>query len=130
MNLLGIDPGTKHLGLALADGPLAHPLPSHSHLSLSDSAIYLSSLVKLHQVDKVVIGLPEGKIASFARSLSKELKKHLPSKVQLVFHPETLSTYETLNKLREVGASRKKLKDEHSYAACLILEDYLEETSL
>jgi len=46
--------------------------------------------------------------------------------IPVVYYPETLSTQEAIAALREGGASRAKLKNDHTYAACLILEDYLE----
>ena len=48
------------------------------------------------------------------------------SGLPVTLHPETLSSKEAISKLAAVGASRAKKKNDHAYAACLILEDYLE----
>lgn len=126
MTYLAIDVGSQHLGLALADGPLARPLPSQRHHSLSASAANILELAKDHQAKTIIIGLPQGEIARLARALAARLTKLSP--LPIVLHDESLTTHEALHKLREGGAKRRKLKNEHSYAACLILEDYLEST--
>jgi putative transcription antitermination factor YqgF len=124
VSVLGVDLGTKHIGLALADGPLARPLTSLRHRSLSETAVRLAHLAQSHGVTTIVLGLPDGQLAAMAESLTDELKKR--TDIFVVTHPETLSTKEALAKLRQAGAKRRKLRDEHSFAACLILEDYLE----
>lgn len=124
MTTLGVDVGTKHFGLALADGPLAIPLPSFQAESLPQAAHRLATLIKKHQVKTVVLGLPEGQLAQTVHLLISDLQPLTAA--NLLTHPETLSTKEALAKLRSGGAKRRKLKNDHSYAACLILEDYLE----
>jgi len=126
MIYLGVDVGFKHFGIALADGPLARPLPSFTHHSVEDSVAHLLSLASDNDVDTIVLGLPEGKVADLVNSLHTSLTR--VSSLTVALHSESLSTKEAVSKLREVGASRKKLQNDHSYAACLILEDYLEST--
>lgn len=122
---LSIDYGLSHLGLATGEHTLATPLPSLSN----DSTIFLrlSSLISQHGITHIICGFPEGQLAPKIRTFAKEL--HLATGIPVILHPETLSTQEAIAKLRESGASRAKLKDDHSYAACLILEDYLELTA-
>ena len=123
---LGIDYGTNHIGLATSEHILATPLPSLSN----DSTIFLrlSSLVSQHGITHIICGLPEGQLASKITIFAKELYR--TTGISVILHPETLSTQEAIAKLRESGASRTKLKDDHAYAACLILEDYLEYVTL
>lgn len=124
---LGVDVGFKHFGLALADGPLARPLPPLLHHSLAATVTRLLALADDHAVNAIVLGLPEGKVATLVRSLRDSLSRLSP--LPVILHPETLSTKEALVKLRQVGAKRAKLRANDSYAACLILEDYLESIS-
>lgn len=124
MTYLGVDVGFKHFGLALADGPLARPLPSLKHHSLKSTAAMLSELAKDHGVGTIVLGLPEGKVATLVQALAQELSAL--GDFRIVLHDESLTTKDALAKLRSAGAKRAKLKNEHSYVACLILEDYLE----
>lgn len=121
---LGIDYGLSHLGLAIADGPLAKPLFSLKLTNPVDTLGKLISVIKQYRIDVIVLGLPEGKLASDVKSFALSLKH--ASSLPVYYHPETLSTKEAHNLLRALGASRKKLKNDHVYAACLILEAYLE----
>lgn len=121
---MGIDYGTKHLGLALADGPLARPLTTLDNYHPVDVFSLLGKLIGEHGVGGIVIGLPEGPMDAQVQSFGKRLEElvHIP----VVYHPETLSTHEAIAGLTAAGAGAKKLKNDHVYAACLILEDYLE----
>lgn len=122
---LSIDYGLSHLGLATSEHTLATPLSS----LVNDSTLIsrLASIVFKEGITHIICGFPEGQLAPKIRTFAKEL--HLATGIPVICHPETLSTQEAIAKLRESGASRAKLKDDHSYAACLILEDYLELTA-
>lgn len=119
---LGIDYGLSHLGLALAESSLATPIKSLSN----DSALIsnLSSLVKEHQVSAIVCGIPEGKLVPIIQKFASDLEA--ATNLPVILHPETLSTQEAKQKLIESGANKTKRRNDHAYAACLILEDYLE----
>lgn len=119
---LGIDFGTAHIGLAFSEHMLATPLPS-----LQNDAALISSLTSLIQkegITEIICGIPEGVIAPQVAAFAAKLK--LAVGLPVILHPETLSTKAAIAGLREVGAPIKKLKNDHAYAACLILEDYLE----
>lgn len=119
---LGIDYGAAHIGLATSEHKLATPLPSLPN----DPAIVLrlSSIISKHDITHIICGIPEGKLVEQVVLFAQKLRAttHLP----VMLHQETLSTQEATHKLKEAGASRAKRRDDHAYAACLILEDYLE----
>lgn len=121
---LGIDYGLAHIGLATSEHTLATPLPSLPH----DSHLFsqLSALIREQGITSIVCGIPEGilapKVTLFARNLEHQ------TGIKVILHQETLSSYEAKQKLHEIGASLFKKKNDHAYAACLILEDYLELT--
>lgn len=119
---LGIDYGLSHLGLALAETNLATPLPSISN----DPALFsrLSSLISKLGVTTIVCGLPDGKLEPIIQQFATDLERLTGIKV--ILHPETLTTQEAKQKLRQGSARKSKRRDDHAYAACLILEDYLE----
>lgn len=121
---LGVDVGEHNYGLAVATGPLATPLPPIHPESVQEAASIITRTADSHSASIVVLGMPSGKI----ESLVKELQHILTDKfsLQVVLHSESLSTHDARIKLREIGAKRSKLKNDHSYAATLILEDYLE----
>lgn len=119
---LGIDYGEAHLGFAYASSSLATPLPPLPNNARLLSAI--ATLVNKYSITAIVLGLPEGrlkaKVISFASTLGEAT--HLP----VYLHDETLTTHDALAALRLVGAKRQKLKNEHSYAAAHLLDDYLD----
>lgn len=119
---LGIDYGLRHIGLATAETTLATPLIS---LSVGpDLLSRLTSIIQKEGITSIVCGLPEGKLVPLVKSFATRL--HELTNLKVILHPETLSTQEAVAGLRESGASRAKLQNDHVYASCLILEDYLD----
>ncbi|MFC1790151.1 Holliday junction resolvase RuvX [Patescibacteria group bacterium] len=123
MVYLGIDYGLKRVGLALAEGTLASPL----EVLKNDNKLCEKVAKRCSQlgVEKVVIGLPEGKIALKVRNFAHQLERQLALPID--FEPETLTTQEAIAKMIESGKSRKsRQQDKDSWAAALILQNYLE----
>lgn len=119
---LGIDYGLAHIGLATSEHTLATPLPS-----LANDQAMISRIAKIvlqEGITHIVCGIPEGKLVPQIEKFAKKLEE--VTKVLVTLHPETLSTQDVMQKLHESGASLGKKKNDHAYAACLILEDYLE----
>ncbi|MDD2758285.1 MAG: Holliday junction resolvase RuvX [Patescibacteria group bacterium] len=56
MNILGIDYGTKNIGLAWCDTGLGMPLPFGVVKNIND----ITKIIKEEKIDKVVVGLPVG----------------------------------------------------------------------
>jgi len=122
MKYLGIDYGLAHIGLATSEATLATPLPS---IKNDDKLIpHLLNIVKSEGITSIVCGIPEGRLEPVIEKFADSLK--IASDIPVILHKETLSTQEATQKLRAIGAKRSKLKDDHAYSACLILEDYLE----
>lgn len=122
---LGLDYGLSHIGLSTSEHMLATPLSSlHNDTTIISR---LASIVSKEGITEIICGIPEGKLVEEIEKFAKELENNTGIKVKL--HPETLSTQEAISHLRQAGASLKKLKNDHAYAACLILEDYLEFTA-
>jgi len=124
MKYLGIDFGLKHVGLAVADGPLAEPFGEKKYSQQGKLFNYLNSLIIKQQIDKIVIGLPEGKLAGAVKNFGKKLTELTGREV--FFQDETLSTQEAKLKLIAAHAPQKKRRFDHSAAAALILQDYLD----
>lgn len=119
---LGIDYGLVHIGLATSEAVLATPLASlHND---ADLFAKLNKVIKGEGITDIVCGIPEGKLAPIIEKFALDLREF--SGLPVTLHPETLSSQEAISKLAAVGASRAKKKNDHAYAACLILEDYLE----
>ena len=94
---LGIDYGLSHLGLALAESNLATPLPS---LSNNESLFSnLGVIIAKQGITTIVCGIPEGKLVPTIQKFAHDLQGK--TGVKVVLHPETLSTQEAKQKLRE-----------------------------
>lgn len=119
MKYLAIDFGRRHLGLALADGPLAEPLGE----KINNDTLYpyLENLIEAEKIDKVVIGLPEGRLAGEVKEFGARLVG-----AEVVYQDETLTSQEAKAKLLAAGAPQKKRRRDHRAAAALILQEYLD----
>ena len=124
MRYLGIDFGLRHVGLALADGPLAEPLGEKKYTMLSELFNYLKRLGEEQEIDKIIIGLPEGKMAETIRKFGTELAELTGREV--IYQDETLSSWEAKSKLLAAGVPQKKRRLDHQAAAALILQNFLD----
>ena len=135
MRYLGLDLGTRTLGLALSDvtGTIASPLKTiRFEEGNYDSLLpQLKDLVTEYQVEKLVLGLPKnmnnsiGERAETTQNKKKKLEEYLGKKV--VMQDERLSTVEATNYMLAADISRKKRKKKvDSLAANIILQTYLD----
>ncbi len=124
--ILGIDYGKSKIGLAIAESSLATPLYS---LNNNDQLMSnLSALVKQEQITLIVCGMPEGPLVAEIEEFARKLE--VATNIKVILHPETLSSQDAIRLLREGNANRSKLKNDHMYAAALILEDYWDQNSV
>ena len=119
---LGIDFGLAHVGLATSEHMLATPLPSlHNNKNLLSNIV---AVVRGEGITTIVCGIPEGKLAPKVEQFAADLRS--ATGLPVILHQETLSSHDAKFKLHEAHASLAKKKNDHAYAACLILEDYLD----
>lgn len=123
MSILAIDFGTKRIGLAISEGFLAQPFG----VLQNDKSFFpeLKRICSKNNVEKIVVGLPEGqlvgKILRFAKTLGKELR------VQVELESEILTTETAKRMLIEAKKSQKfRKKSLDAAAACLILQHHLD----
>ena len=127
MNYLGLDYGTKHIGVALATGPLAEPLIT---IPPSKALKLIAELVKKYDISEIVIGQPD-------KVLKLEFKKfvnYLLAKRETRFEivncelkivDETLSSMDARQSLLHTTQKRRRT-GEHSAAASIILQNWLD----
>ena len=123
--VLGIDYGKKKIGLAYATTTLAEVYGVIRYKKVDEAIKKIKRVIEKEKVDKIVIGISEGKMAKETKRFGRKLEKetHLP----VVFQDETLSTKEAQALSIEAGIRRKKRKQlEDAYAAAVILQDYLD----
>jgi putative Holliday junction resolvase len=131
--LLGLDLGTKTIGMALSDvtRSVATPLRTLKRGKFTADAKEIAQVVELNQVGALVIGLPlnldgsEGPRAQSTRAFARNLAGHLG--VPIVFWDERLSTAAVERHLIEADASRKRRAEViDRMAAAYILQGALE----
>jgi putative holliday junction resolvase len=120
---LGVDFGLKRIGLAISEGQLASPLKIIVVFSLNDALTKIKKEVKASNIDKIVVGLPEGETGKAAEKFINGLKRE---KLDVEAADETLSTQDTTQLLIEMGLSKKKRAETDAYAAAAILQNYLD----
>jgi len=119
MNYLGLDYGAKHIGVAIATGPLAEPLTTIP----TDKSIHLiKSLVDKHAIRGLVIGVSEDSAHPTVHELVRQLS-FLKLPVYLV--DETLTSHDARQALLHTTPSRRK-DLEHAVSAALILQSWLD----
>ena len=132
MRYLGLDLGTKTLGLAISDklGTISSP---YKVLRYSDINLLIEELLKIineKEIDELVLGLPKNMNGSlgFAAERSTQFKELLETKTNMPIHlvDERLSTVEAERVLIAADISRKKRKTViDGMAASIILDTYL-----
>ena len=134
--LLGLDLGTKTIGLALSDISriVATPLETIKRTKFTKDAERLLEICEEHSVSALVIGLPlnldgsEGPRSQATRAFARNLsgKTDLP----MVFWDERLSTVAVERTLLEADASRKRRAEViDKMAAGFILQGALDRLS-
>ncbi len=131
--LLGLDVGTKTIGLALSDvmRQIATPLETIRRTKFKADAERLLQLAQEHGVGGLVIGLPvnldgsEGPRAQSTRAFARNLAPL--SDVPMAFWDERLSTAAAERALLEADASRKRRAEViDKMAAAYILQGALD----
>ena len=135
--LLGIDFGTRRIGLALSDptGTLASPLPFLENTGIPEVVSKLKELVQSHGVETVVVGLPRnmdgtyGPSADKVREFISQIRPQLPAKI--VTQDERLTTAQASRDLSQIGLSQRELRKKvDSSSASLILQQFLDRNHL
>lgn len=133
MKYLGLDLGTKTLGLALSDklGIISSPYKTLFYNDYKDLILELKNIIQCEQVDALVLGMPKnmnnsiGKRAEETLNFSNLLQNEISLPLYLV--DERLSTVEAENLLISGDVRRKNRKKViDSIAASIILETFLE----
>ena len=112
--LLGLDVGTKTVGLALSDvtRAIATPYDTIRRTKFTADAKLIQEAIEKNQVGALVIGLPinldgsEGPRAQSTRAFARNLARHVA--VPIAFWDERLSTAAVERHLIEADASRKR----------------------
>jgi putative Holliday junction resolvase len=129
MRYLGIDYGTKKIGLALSDESAGFAFPYSIILKsvICEAVSEIKKVCDEHGVEKIVLGKPElfnikdDKIVNKIEKFKQELEKEIG--LPVVFENEALTTQQAK---RPFDNARKKPKHVDASAAALILQSYLD----
>ena len=133
MRYLGLDLGTKTLGLAISDrtGIIASFYDSFRYVDEDELIAKIDSIVKKESIDVLVLGLPRNMDGSlgFRAEETLEFKKKLEEVVgrEVLLQDERLTTRVATDVLIDADMSRKKRKKViDGVSAVVILQSYLD----
>ncbi|MDP3503710.1 MAG: Holliday junction resolvase RuvX [Myxococcales bacterium] len=133
MRAMGLDVGTKTVGVAVADelGITAQPITVVRRSNLKADLAELIRLAAERSVDRFVVGLPlnmdgsEGPRAQATRKFGDALAK--ASNLLIIYQDERLTTVAAERSLLEADVSRQKRREViDQVAASLILQGWLD----
>lgn len=135
MRYLGLDLGTRTLGIAMSDTSCTIATP-YTILRFNDGEHYstfeeIKKIVLEYNVSKIILGFPKNmnNTVGDRGNMTIEFKEKLSQYLQLevVLQDERLSTVEATHYMLEADMSRKKRKKKiDSLAASIILQTYLD----
>lgn len=123
MQYLGIDFGLKRVGLAISEGNIASPLKTLAVKNFSDALEKVIEIAQKMEPEKIVVGLPEGKIGQTVKGFIKALKRE---GFDILEADETLSSQQAISKMIELNIPRQKRKITDDIAAAIILQNWLD----
>lgn len=135
MRYLGLDLGTRTLGIAISDTTLtiASVYKTIRFEEKNYDVLFpeLKEIVDKENITKIILGLPKNMNNSlgFRAEETIEFKQKLEEylNMEVVLQDERLTTVEATNYLLEANVSRKKRKKKvDSIAANIILQSYLD----
>ena len=136
MRIMGLDLGSKTVGVAVSDSLLltAQPLEiirRKDENKLRQTLARIEALIEEYEVQEIVLGLPKNMNATegVRVELTQEFREKLERRTGLPVHmwDERLTTVAADKAMMEAGVRREKRKDYvDMIAATLILQGYLD----
>ncbi|MDO5564823.1 MAG: Holliday junction resolvase RuvX [Eubacteriales bacterium] len=137
MKILGIDYGSKTIGLAIYDSSVDFYYPLRTLLRARENVLRknineLSQIIVNECIEQIIIGLPlsmDGHIGErvfFVKEFAKKLSTKISDNIEIKFMDERLSTKEAKELLVKRGIKSNNIKEKiDGVAAIVILKDYL-----
>ncbi len=137
MRIIGLDYGSKTVGVAMSDpsGFLASPVETikrEEEVNLKQTVRRIRTLCEENEVRTIVLGLPKNMNGSLGARAEKTLafQKRLQRdlyQIEILLWDERLTTRQAEQPMIEAGMDRKKRKEVvDQLAAVLILQSYLD----
>jgi len=124
MNYLGIDYGTKNVGIAFSEGSIATAQTTIGYKSLDSLASQIHELATQKKISVVVVGYPEGDNRSSIDGLINRLKE---KGLVIVTVDESLTTWQVYQDATRANIKASKVRlTVDAQAAANILQIYLD----
>ncbi len=123
MKYLSVDFGLRRIGLATSEGEIASPLDTIRVKGLRDAAQKVSEFAKSQEFNKIVVGLPEGKMGQTVLGFVKALKK---KGFDVDTADETLSSKIATQRMLEQNIPQRARRINDATAAAIILQNFLD----
>jgi putative Holliday junction resolvase len=134
MRIMGLDIGTRTIGIAISDelGITAQGLKTLRRKSMEEDFKEIAAIIRQFEIEKIIVGLPQNMDGTLGRQAEKVLKwtEALRDKIEIsvATWDERLSTVGASRVLLEADLSRRKRKKViDKVAAVLILQGYLDQ---
>lgn len=139
MRIIGLDYGTKTVGVAVSDALMitAQPLETIERKSankLRQTLARIESIIEEYQAERIVLGYPKnmnntiGERAEAAEQFKEDLERR--TGLEVILWDERLSTVEAERILMDTGVRRENRKQYvDKMAAAVILQNYLDSQS-
>lgn len=124
MRYLGIDFGLRRIGLATSESVLASQLKTLEVKGYKDALKQVVDVISRGGFNKIVIGLPEGKMGKTVIGFVKALKK---IGLEVEYADETLSSKLAVSQMIELNIPKQKRHINDAFSAAIILQDWLDE---
>lgn len=135
MRIMGLDFGSKTVGVAISDDLLMTAQPKETIVRTSSNKLRktyarIEELIAEYGIAKIVVGLPlmtdgsEGERAVLSKQFADKLRERTGLEVIMV--DERYTTVASEEELEEMGVKRSNMKEYvDQLAACHILEDFM-----
>ena len=133
MRILALDVGDRYIGVAVSDptGLIASPLAVLERTGGKRDYEKVLAVVKAQEAERIIIGMPmtmsgeEGEQAQATNIFIAALKERTALPIETL--DERLTTVEADRRMREAGASSRRMRQRtDSQAAAVLLQAYLE----
>ena len=135
MRIMGLDIGTRTIGIAISDelGITAQGLKTLRRKSMEEDFKEIAAIIRQFEIEKIIVGLPQNMDGTLGIQAEKVLNwmEALKDRVEIPMATwdERLSTVGASRVLLEADLSRRKRKNViDKLAAVLILQGYLDQS--
>jgi putative holliday junction resolvase len=130
MKILGLDYGTKYIGIALSDPFKSIAFP-YGKIEQAKAIAKIKEILEEENVESIVLGLPralkgnETAMTEIVKEFKAELEKHVP--IPIIFQDERLTSSFVGKQLTAQGVNQKKQRQiKDALEATQILQGYLD----